>query len=111
MKVSRMLILLVLLGAFFVLAACGGMADGHAMADTSTAEMGEADMHADTTDNDGDQAHDGGEMMDGMMMDHGVPEEAEAVANPIPATEPLFLNVSSLHLEQAPFLHDQDQHL
>ncbi|MBP7962878.1 MAG: cytochrome c [Caldilineaceae bacterium] len=87
MKVSRMLILLVLLGAFFVLAACGGMADGHAMADTSTAEMGEADMHADTTDNDGDQAHDGGEMMDGMMMDHGVPEEAEAVANPIPATE------------------------
>ncbi len=87
MKVPRMLILFVLLGTLFVLAACGGMADDHAMADTASTEMGQTDMHTDTMDNDADQGHDEGEMMDGMIMDHGVPEEAEAVANPVPATE------------------------
>jgi len=108
MKVSRMLILLVLLGTLLVLAACGGQsdsqtkADGPAvtvveaehmepMADAPAGDMGaeamQTDTHADTTDNDGDQGHDEGEMEDGMVMDHGVPEEAEAVVNPVPATE------------------------
>lgn len=80
MKVSRMLILLVLLGTLFVLAACGGETEaGHmeSMANDSVV----------TTDHDADHAHDGGEMTDGMVMDHGVPEEAEAVVNPVPATE------------------------
>ena len=108
MKIPRMLILLVLLGTLLVLAACGGQADSQTkadvpavptveaehiepMADAPAGEMGteamQTDDHADTTDDDGDQAHDEGEMMDGMVMDHAVPEEAEAVANPVSATE------------------------
>ena len=108
MKIPRMLILLVLLGTLLVLAACGGQADSQVkadvpagptveaehmepMADAPAGEMDteamQTDTHADTTDTDGDQAHDEGEMMDGMVMDHAVPEEAEAVANPVSATE------------------------
>lgn len=108
MKNPRILLLLVLLGTFIVLAACSDQPAaqsatdestvvstqaGHmdAMATTAPDAMGQGamqpDMHADTTDKDGDHAHDGGEAMAGMTMDHGVPEEAEAVANPFPATD------------------------
>ncbi len=108
MKFSRMLILLVLLGTLLALAACVGQADSQRktdssavttaetehmepMADAPAGEMGtdamQTDTHAGTTDHPADHAQDGGTMMDGMVMDHGVPPEAETVANPIPATE------------------------
>lgn len=96
MNYPRILILLVLLGSLSVLAGCGGQSAAHVEGDGSTASaMGheamqtdlQTELHADTTDHDGDQAHDGGEIMGGMVMDHGVPEEAEAVTNPVPATE------------------------
>ena len=89
MKYPRILILLVLLGTLLVLVACGGQPVAQNATDGPTvaaAETGHTETMTETMTMAGTPAADmGGEAMAGM--DHGVPDEAQAVVNPVLATE------------------------